>query len=202
MSSNAQVRRRAVQAARGESPFDLLLIDAQIIDMATGEIRPADVGIVGEMIASVHPRGSREDAHEVRSLAGGYLSPGLMDTHVHLESSHLPPERYAEIVLTRGTTAVFWDPHELANVLGVAGVRYAVDASRHLPLQVMVAAPSSVPSTPGLEMSGADFAGAEMETMLGWPEVRGVAEVMDMHGVLHGSERMQEIVEPVSTAAN
>ena len=90
---------------------------------------------------------------------------------------------------------VFWDPHELANVLGVAGVRYAVDASRHLPLQVMVAAPSSVPSTPGLEMSGADFAGAEMETMLGWPEVRGVAEVMDMHGVLHGSERMQEIVQ-------
>lgn len=83
MSSNAQVRRRAVQAARGESPFDLLLIDAQIVDMATGEIRPADVGIVGEMIASVHPRGSREDAHEVRSLAGGYLSPGLMDTHVH-----------------------------------------------------------------------------------------------------------------------
>ena len=98
MSSNAQVRRRAVQAARGESPFDLLLIDAQIVDMATGEIRPADVGIVGEMIASVHPRGSREDAHEVRSLAGGYLSPGLMDTHVHLESSHLPPERYAEIL--------------------------------------------------------------------------------------------------------
>lgn len=69
-----------------------------------------------------------------------------MDTHVHLESSHLPPERYAEIVLTRGTTAVFWDPHELANVLGVAGVRYAVDASRHLPLQVMVAArPASPP---------------------------------------------------------
>lgn len=100
MSSNAQVRRRAVQAARGEFPFDLLLVEAQIVDMATGEIRPADVGIVGEMIASVHPRGSRTDAHEVRSLAGGYLSPGLMDTHVHLESSHLPPERYAEIVLT------------------------------------------------------------------------------------------------------
>ena len=95
MSSNAQVRRRAVQAARGESPFDLLLVDAQIVDMATGEIRPADVGIVGEMIASVHPRGSRADAHEVHSLAGSYLSPGLMDTHVHLESSHLPPGRYA-----------------------------------------------------------------------------------------------------------
>ena len=194
MSSSAETRRRAVQAARGESPFDLLLTDAQIVDMASGEIREADVGIVDEMIASVHPRGSRSDAHERRSLAGYFLSPGLMDTHVHLESSHLPPERYAEIVLTQGTTAVFWDPHELANVLGVEGVRYAVAASRDLPLQVMVAAPSSVPSTPGLEMSGADFAGAEMETMLAWPEVRGVAEVMDMHGVLHGSERMQEIV--------
>lgn len=195
MSSNAENRRRAVQAARGESPFDLLITDANVVDMATGEIREADVGIVGDMIASVHPRGSRSDTLEHHSLPGVYLSPGLMDTHVHLESSHLPPERYAEIVLAQGTTAVFWDPHELANVLGVAGVRYAVEASRHLPLQVMVAAPSSVPSTPGLEMSGADFAGAEMETMLGWPEVRGVAEVMDMHGVLHGSCRMQEIVE-------
>lgn len=80
-------------------------------------------------------------------------------------------------------------------MLGVEGVRYAVAASRNLPLEVMVAAPSSVPSTPGLEMSGADFAGAEMTTMLAWPEVRGVAEVMDMHGVLHASERMQEIVQ-------
>ncbi|HID4047394.1 TPA: adenine deaminase [Pluralibacter gergoviae] len=195
MSSSAEARRRAVEAARGEAPFDLLLTDAQIVDMVTGEVREADVGIVGEMIASVHPRGSRRDARECRSLAGRYLSPGLIDTHVHLESSHLPPARYAEIVLAQGTTAVFWDPHELANVLGVDGVRYAVAASRDLPLQVMVAAPSSVPSTPGLEMSGADFAGKEMETMLAWPEVRGVAEVMDMYGVLHGSERMQEIVQ-------
>ena len=195
MSSSAEARRRAVEAARGEAPFDLLLTDAQIVDMVTGEVREADVGIVGDMIASVHPRGSRRDARECRSLAGRYLSPGLIDTHVHLESSHLPPARYAEIVLAQGTTAVFWDPHELANVLGGDGVRYAVAASRDLPLQVMVAAPSSVPSTPGLEMSGADFAGKEMETMLAWPEVRGVAEVMDMYGVLHGSERMQEIVQ-------
>ena len=195
MSSNAENRRRAVMAARGEIPFDLLLTGAQIVDMVTGEVREADVGITGEMIASVHPRGSRADADQRHALDGAYLSPGLMDTHVHLESSHLPPERYAEIVLAQGTTAVFWDPHELATVLGVEGVRYAVAASRHLPLQVMVAAPSSVPSTPGLEMSGADFAGAEMATMLAWPEVRGVAEVMDMHGVLNGSARMQEIVQ-------
>lgn len=118
-----------------------------------------------------------------------------MDTHVHLESSHLLPARYAEIVLAQGTTAVFWDPHELANVLGIEGVRFAIEASRNLPLQVMVAAPSSVPSTPGLEMSGADFAGQEMQTLLSWPDVRGVAEVMDMHGVLNGSPRMLEIMQ-------
>ncbi|MEP8938137.1 adenine deaminase C-terminal domain-containing protein [Enterobacter mori] len=192
---NAETRRRAVQAARGEIPFDLLLTHTRIVDMATGEIRDADVGIVGDLIASVHPRGSRSDARETHDLNNRYLSPGLMDTHVHLESSHLLPARYAEIVLAQGTTAVFWDPHELANVLGIAGVRFAIEASRNLPLQVMVAAPSSVPSTPGLEMSGADFAGKEMDTLLGWPEVRGVAEVMDMHGVLNGSQRMLEIMQ-------
>ena len=192
---SAETRRRAVQAARGEMPFDLLLTHTRIVDMVTGEIRDADVGIVGELIASVHPRGSRSDARETHDLNNRYLSPGLMDTHVHLESSHLLPARYAEIVLAQGTTAVFWDPHELANVLGIAGVRFAIEASRNLPLQVMVAAPSSVPSTPGLEMSGADFAGKEMDTLLGWPEVRGVAEVMDMHGVLNGSQRMLEIMQ-------
>lgn len=192
---SAETRRRAVQAARGEMPFDLLLTHTRIVDMATGEIRDADVGIVDGLIASVHPRGSRSDARETHDLNNRYLSPGLMDTHVHLESSHLLPARYAEIVLAQGTTAVFWDPHELANVLGIAGVRFAIEATRNLPLQVMVAAPSSVPSTPGLEMSGADFAGEEMNTLLGWPEVRGVAEVMDMHGVLNGSQRMLEIMQ-------
>jgi len=195
MNSNSDIRRRAVQAARGEVPFDLLLKNAQVVDMVTGEIRPADIGIVGALIASVHPCGSQNSAVAVEDLNGAFLTPGLIDTHVHLESSHLPPARYAEIVVAQGTTTVFWDPHELANVLGVAGVRYAVDASRNLPLDVIVAAPSSVPSTPGLEMSGADFAGKEMATMLAWPEVAGVAEVMNMHGVLNGSERMQEILE-------
>ncbi|EOG1932733.1 adenine deaminase [Providencia stuartii] len=194
MSETNYSRRRAVQAAKGEIPFDLLLTQANIVDMVTGEIRAADIGIVDSLIASVHPTGSRSDAKEIHDLNGYFISPGLIDTHVHLESSHLPPVRYAEIVLTQGTTAVFWDPHELANVLGLEGVRYAIEASRNLPLHVMVAAPSSVPSTPGLEMSGADFAGKEMSTMLSWPEVHGVAEVMDMFGVLHGSERMEEIL--------
>lgn len=188
------LRRRAVQAALGETPFDLLLTHARLIDMATGEIRPVDVGLVGSLIASVHPVGALDLAHDIHDLAGAYLSPGLIDSHVHVESSHLTPQRYADIVVAQGTTTIFWDPHELANVLGLDGVRYAIDASRGLPLRVICAAPSSVPSTPGLEMSGAEFNGAEMTTMLDWPEVAGVAEVMDMQGVLSGSQRMTDIL--------
>jgi len=194
-SSATALRQRAVQAALGNIPFDPLLRNARVIDMVTGEIRHADVGLTGSMIASVHPCGKFTQTENVDDLEGALLSPGLIDTHVHIESSHLPPERYAEIVVAQGTTTVFWDPHELANVLGVDGVRYAVESSRNLPLRVICAAPSSVPSTPGLEMSGADFKGQEMETMLSWPEVAGVAEVMDMHGVLNASDRMLEILD-------
>ncbi|WP_134706539.1 adenine deaminase [Rahnella sp. CJA17(1/100)] len=189
------LRQRAINAALGNIPFDRLLINARVIDMVTGEIREADVGITGNMIASVHSRGKFTQTENVDDLSGNHLSPGLIDTHVHIESSHLPPEKYAEIVVAQGTTTVFWDPHELANVLGVAGVQYAIQSSRNLPLRVICAAPSSVPSTPGLEMSGADFTGQEMQTMLSWPEIAGVAEVMDMHGVLNGSGRMLEILE-------
>ncbi len=189
------IRQQAINAALGKIPFDRLLINARVIDMVTGEIRDADVGLVGSMIASVHPRGKFTQAVNIDDLSGYFLSPGLIDTHVHIESSHLPPEKFAEIVVAQGTTTVFWDPHELANVLGVAGVEYAVKASRDLPLRVICAAPSSVPSTPGLEMSCADFKGQEMQTMLSWPEVAGVAEVMDMYGVLNGSERMMEILD-------
>src|SRR5476649_2554963 len=194
-TSTQALRQRAVQAALGKIPFDRLLRNTRVIDMVTGETRDADVGLIGNMIASVHPCGEFIQTENVDDLAGAFLSPGLIDTHVHIESSHLPAERYAEIVVAQGTTTVFWDPHELANVLGVDGVRYAVDSSSNLPLRVICAAPSSVPSTPDLEMSGAEFGGLEMETMLSWPEVAGVAEVMDMHGVLNGSEKMLEILE-------
>ena len=147
------------------------------------------------MIASVHAPGTRSDAAEIHPLPDRFLIPGLIDTHVHLESSHMLPHHYAATVVPQGTTTVFWDPHELANVLGVKGVRYAIDASRNLPLRVLMQAPSSVPSAPSIEVSGATFERAEMREMLAWPEVIGVAEMMDMNGVLSGSSRMVAIAE-------
>jgi adenine deaminase len=192
---DSDTRSRAVDAAQGLAPFDVLLRGALVVDVITGELRPADVGIVGPMIASVHGPRSRSDAGIVSDLDGRYLAPGFIDAHVHFESSHMLPHHYAATVVPQGTTTIFYDPHELANVLGVDGVRYAIEASRNLPLRFLCQAPSSVPSAPDLEVSGASFNRAEMREMLSWPEVIGVAEMMDMNGVLRKSARMVGIAE-------
>src|SRR5216683_2566507 len=188
-------RRRAVQAAQGSASFDLLLKGGQLIDVITGEIRPADIGIVGPMVASVHAPGTRSDATVIHELEGRFIAPGFIDTHVHFESSHMLPHHYAATIVPQGTTTAFWDPHERANVMGIEGVRYATDSSRNLPLRCLIQAPSSVPSAPAIEVSGASFDRAEMREMLAWPEVIGVAEMMDMNGVLSGSARMVAIAE-------
>ncbi len=193
-SMERQMRSRAISAAQGLAPFDALLTGGTLIDVATSELREADIGIAGSLIASVHPRGTRSDALSVHDVSGRFLAPGFIDTHVHFESSHMLPENYASVVVPQGTTTIFYDPHELANVLGLEGVRYAIEASRDLPLRFICAAPSCVPSTPGLEMSGAEFGGEEMREMLSWNDVAGVAEVMDMDGVLRQSKRMNDIL--------
>jgi len=185
---------RLLAAARGEAPFDLLLAGAMLVDVATGEVRAADVGIVGDRIASVHPPGSRRDAAEVLPLPGRFLAPGFIDSHMHVESSLVPPAEYAAAVLPGGTTTILWDPHELANVAGVAGVAWAREAARGLPLRVLLQAPSCVPSAPGLEMAGAEFGPAEIAEILSWPEVAGLAEVMDMAAVISGEPRMAAIL--------
>lgn len=189
------LRDRAVCAARGDAPFDVLLKGGFVADMATGEVRAADIGLVGPLIASVHPAGSRSDAGRIVELAGGIVSPGLIDTHLHIESSMITPRSYAEIVVPQGTTTICWDPHEVGNVSGLDGVRWAVAASRDLPLRILVEAPSCVPSAPGLERCGAVFDPAAMREMLSWPEVIGVAEVMDMRGVIARSPNMSGIVQ-------
>lgn len=189
-----ETRSRAIAAAQGKAPFDLLLTGGTLVDVATAELRAADIGVVGPMIASVHPRASRSDAATVRDISGLYVAPGFIDAHVHFESSLMIPEHFSAAVVPRGTTTIFTDPHELANVLGLAGMRYAIAASRNLPLRFIFMAPSCVPSTPGLEQSGAEFLGPEMQEMLSWPEIAGVAEVMDMAGVLEESDRMVAIV--------
>lgn len=191
---DADTRARAIRVAQGVGPFDVLITGGTLVDVVTGEQRPADIGLVGAMIASVHPPGTRADATAIHDAAGKWVCPGFIDAHVHFESSHLLPHFYAQQVVFQGTTTIFYDPHELANVLGVEGVRYAIEASRGLPLRFLCAAPSSVPSAEGLETAGARFDDVEMREMLSWDEVAGVAEVMDMRGVLEQTPRMKSVV--------
>ncbi|MBB3395056.1 MULTISPECIES: adenine deaminase C-terminal domain-containing protein [unclassified Rhizobium] len=188
------LRARAVVAARGDAAFDILISGGCLLDVVTGLIREADIGIVGPLISSVHAPGSRMDAAETIDAAGSIISPGLIDTHMHIESSMVTPAEYAAAVVPRGVTTIVWDPHEFGNVHGLDGVRWAIEASRGLPLRTIVLAPSCVPSAPGLEVAGADFDASVVAEMLRWPGIGGVAEVMNMRGVIDGDPRMTDIV--------
>ena len=189
-----ELRARAVAAARGDLAFDLLITGGQIVDMVTGQIRDADIGIVGPLIASVHASRSRQDATETLDATNAFVSPGLIDMHMHIESSMVTPAAYAEAVLPRGVTTIVWDPHELGNVHGLDGVKWAVEATGSLALRVIALAPSCVPSAPGFELGGADFDASRIAEILSWPEIGGIAEVMNMRGVIDGDPRMTEIV--------
>ncbi|MCW0983482.1 adenine deaminase [Agrobacterium sp. BT-220-3] len=189
------LRTRAVAAARGDAPFDVLITGGTLVDVVTGELRAADIGIVGRLIASVHEPASRSDAAQIIDATSAYVSPGLIDTHMHIESSMVTPAAYAATVVARGVTTVVWDPHEFGNVHGVEGVRWAAKAIENLPLRAILLAPSSVPSAPGLECSGADFDAAILADILSWPQVGGVAEIMNMRGVIERDPRMSGIVQ-------
>ncbi|ANL05193.1 adenine deaminase 2 [Rhizobium sp. N113] len=192
--NDPELRARAVAAARGDAPFDMLLTGGRLLDAVTGLIREADIGLVGALIASVHAPASRTDAVEIIDATGGILTPGLIDMHMHVESSMVTPAEYASAVLPHGVTTVVWDPHEFGNVHGLDGVRWAIEAARTLPLRMILLAPSCVPSAPGLELAGADFDAAVIAEMLRSPAVGGVAEVMNMRGVIDGDPRMSAIV--------
>lgn len=189
------LRDRAVAAARGDLPFDLLIRHGQIFDAITGETRPADIGIVGSLIASVHAPDLHSQAIDTIDAGAQIAIPGLIDTHMHVESSMITPAAYAQAVLPRGVTTIVWDPHELGNVHGIAGVEWAINACRSLDLRVILLAPSCVPSAPGLELAGADFDERTLQTLLARPEIGGIAEVMNMQGVIQREERMSSIVQ-------
>ena len=186
----------SVAAARGRAPLDLLISGARLVNVYTQEIYPAEIGIAGGVIVAVEPPGAgpRWQARQVIEARGKFALPGLVDTHVHIESSMMTPAGFAEAVLPLGTTTIVTDPHEIGNVLGLRGVRYMLEATRHLPLRVYFQAPSSVPSVPGVETAGAEFLGAEIAELLSWERVIGVAEVMDYVGVIEQSERMRQVL--------
>jgi adenine deaminase len=170
-----------IDVARGEVPADLLLKGARIANVLNGEVYPVNVAIAGEWIAGVGEEYS--EGREIVDLSGLILCPGLINGHLHLESSLLTPAEYARLALAHGTTTVILDPHEIANVLGMAGIQALIDASESLPLHFFFMAPSCVPATP-FETSGAVLSSLEIQKLLGQERVLGLGEMMNFPGVL------------------
>src|SRR5687768_2636197 len=167
-------------AARGDIPADLLLKNARLINVFSGQIEQTAIAIHGDRIAGVGPGYS---ARETIDLKNAFVAPGLIDGHVHIESSLCLPGEFAAAIVPRGVTTAVTDPHEIANVAGAAGVRFMVDASRGLPLRVITMAPSCVPAT-DMATTGAALSAEDLEKLLHDHVVHGLAEVMNFPGVI------------------
>ncbi|HEX9886876.1 MAG TPA: amidohydrolase family protein [Longimicrobiales bacterium] len=175
-------RDERLAAARQDRPSDLVFRGGRIANVFTAEIERADVAVHGGVIVGV---GSGYDGPEIVDLDGAFLVPGLLDAHVHIESSLVTPSEFARAVVPRGTTTVVSDPHEIANVHGLDGIRYMLEASEGLPLSVLVMASSCVPAT-AMGTAGATLDAGALLTLADHPRVIGLAEVMNFPGVIHG----------------
>jgi adenine deaminase len=174
-------RERLLAVARGDEPADLVVRGARVLSVFTDEWLDADVAVCGGVIAGIGSYRGRETL-EAR---GRPLVPGLIDAHMHLESSKLLPEELSRLLLERGTTAVVADPHEIANVLGAAGVHWLIDRCAGLPLDVWFKAPSCVPASP-FESPYRPLGGGDLAGILQRRRVLGLAEMMDFPAVVAG----------------
>ncbi len=177
--------------AAGRRPADLVVRNGRWVNVCSGEILPGtDVAVLGDRIAYCGPDAQPLIGPETQVIEAEdrFLVPGLLDAHVHIESSMLTPTQFARAVLPRGTTAVFADPHEIANVLGLKGVRLFLDETEGLPLKVYLQIPSCVPAALGLDTPGAEIGPEEVADALSWTGVAGLGEVMDYPGVIAGEE--------------
>ncbi|MDH4270251.1 MAG: amidohydrolase family protein, partial [Dehalococcoidia bacterium] len=183
--------RELISVARGQTPADLLLKNARIVNTFIGEIEQGDVAICGDTIAGV---GDYDEAKDIFDLQGAFLAPGFINGHTHIESSMLHPARYAQAVVPRGTLAVVTDLHEIANVCGFRGIRFVTALARQLPLDMLFMAPSCVPATQ-LETSGARISSKEVKKILAHPKIIGLGEMMNFPGVVSGDE---EVLKKIS----
>lgn len=177
---NANLRERLIQAAQGKLEPDLLLKNAQVLNVFTGEVITGDVAIIDGYIAGI---GRYDKAKQVTALYGRYLVPGFINAHCHVESSMVLPGIYCAEELRWGTTTLITDPHEVANVAGNEGIKFMLDSVKGLPVNYYVQLPSCVPATP-FEHSGAALNAAALEPMLNHPGVLGLGEMMNYIGVL------------------
>lgn len=191
-------RKELIKAALGLIPTDLAIKNANLVNVFTGEIYPVTVFIYDGTIAHVETKdldGNLDTVKEVIDAKGKYLIPGLIDAHMHIESSMLTPRNFAKVSIPSGTTTIVTDPHEIGNVWGVEGVKYMHDSGANLPQRQFIDIPSCVPSVPGCENAGATFLTEQIEELSSLDRVIGLAEVMDFVGVIRSEERMVDIIK-------
>lgn len=186
-----------VDVAMGRRPADLLVRNGRWVNVHSGEvISGTDVAVAAGRFAAVGPDLGYTIGPdtEIIDAAGRYMVPGLCDAHMHVESGMVTVTEFTRAVIPHGTTAMFIDPHEIANVLGISGVRLMHDEAAAMPVSVFVQAPSCVPSAPGLETPGATISPEDVADMLSWPNIIGLGEMMNFPGVaMNDAKMMAEI---------
>ncbi|MFN6952217.1 MAG: amidohydrolase family protein, partial [Albidovulum sp.] len=170
-----------IAQGRGDTPTDIVLRGGQVFDVVTGALIPGDVAIAGDTIVGT---GASYDGRSVIDVTGLTLVPGFIDTHLHIESSLLTPLEFDRCVTPRGVTTAICDPHEIANVIGIAGIRWFQEASRHTLMDLRVQLSSCVPST-HMETAGAAIDAEDLKALMGHPSGIGLAEFMNYPGVIH-----------------
>ena len=171
--------KRRISAGRGDALADLVLKNARIINVFTDEIDTADIAISGNSIVGVGTYHGRKEV----DLHGKYVCPGLIDGHIHIESSMLCGPAFEQAVLPHGTTAVVTDPHEISNVAGLEGLDFMLETTKNLTLSVYFMLPSCVPAT-DLDESGAVLNAEQLRPYYGDPRVLGLAELMNAYGTV------------------
>ncbi len=195
MPASSKLARSLVDTAMGRTPADMVILDGQWVCVQSGEIIPhTDIAIKDGRVAYVgesarHTIGKKT---KVIQANGRYLVPGLLDGHMHVESGMVTVTEFVRAVAVRGTTGMFIDPHEIANVFGLKGVKLMVDEAQKQPIHVWVQMPSCVPSAPGLETPGAAIGPKEVSAAMKWKGIIGLGEMMNFPGVFMGDRNMLE----------
>ncbi len=190
-------RSLLINAALGKAECDLTITNGNLLNVFTGEIYPVEIDILDGFIVRVREESQKQigTSKTYFNAEGAYLIPGFIDTHMHVESTMMIPENLSRAIVPWGTTTICTDPHEIGNVMGIDGVKFMLESSKKSALRQYVLAPSSVPSVPGKESTGACFLAKEVGEMLDMDEVIGIAEIMDYVGVINDSERMHTIID-------
>ncbi len=179
-----------IRIASGEGRVDLLIKNGRVVDVFSGEIEKKDVAIFGGVIVGF----GDYQARETIDVKGDFLCPGLIDGHVHIESSMVTIPEFARAVVPNGTTTVVIDPHEIANVLGRKGIHFMAESARDVPLNVFIMLPSCVPAT-HMETSGATLRATDLKSLFKEPWAIGLAEMMNFPGVIFRNPEVLKKIE-------